>query len=112
MAATETLKEYLDALAKKGYSVKFNTGVMGMAGVVHDVEILAESATEGKKKTVVVLTSEKSNGKKRTPILSIISAFAISYDIGAERCALVLNEDIDDGARKLAGQYGILLLSS
>ena len=99
-----SLREFVEELRKKGYSVKFNGKIKGRSGHIHEVDGLAELVEEHRRRLILWLDERKD------ALVEIIKTFAIAYDTDAEPCC-VLDREPSDEARKLADSYKLRLLA-
>lgn len=99
-----SLREFVEQLQRKGYSVKFNAKIKGDSGHVHEVDGLAERIEEHRRRLILWLDERKDE------MVEIIEAFAIAYDTGAEPC-YALDSEPSNEARKLAETYKLRLLA-
>ena len=99
-----SVREFVEDLKKRGYSVELNAQIRGRSGQVHHVDGLAKSHSEDGKRKVVW------NEKRADTTIEIIQTFAIAYDTGAEACYVVNREPVGE-ERKLAEYYRMRLLA-
>jgi hypothetical protein len=97
-----SIHEFIVDLKEQGYSVQFDASVKGKSGVVHHVDVLAESP-EGKK-----IVGLERHGKETA--VEILNAFVVALDGEAEACYIV-DRNLDEEDRNLAEHYKITLLT-
>jgi len=93
-----------DMLGREGYRVQLGAQVTGRSGVVHTVDLLVQTANGGK---IVVKThvSDQPLDEK-----GVLTAFLLNYDIQPDLMIMAVMPGANEGAEKLAPQYGIRLV--
>lgn len=103
IASVVRTSQIRDILTSLGYSVENESALTGTSGVRHQCDILA-----AKNDSRIAINFAYSNSVVGE--VPMVRFFAAKIDTGLKRCILVAVPAADEQAKKLAQQYGIVLI--
>jgi adenylate cyclase len=96
-------QEFANGLEEEGYTLKFDSSVVGKSGVTYHVDLFADPPL-GETESRPIL-GVKGSGK--SPVVELLTVYAIALDVGARPC--YITERVVD--EELAMQYGVMVVN-